>query len=196
MNINTLPYRLSYVLLLGALLPLSACQSTKSQAPQQTQISNEVTASAEVMTVDRSNRLLSMRQEDGKVFSVFAGDEVRNFDQINVGDQLVVRYREKLSATRRVEWDGKDLDEVGLDASRAQPGAKPGVKLGLFASLIVKIESIDLENNIVVFSTSSGDMIAHNVATPEGRAFLQGLERGDRVQLDYTESVALSIEEQ
>ena len=42
MNINPHPHRLTYVLLLGVLLPLCACQSAKSQAPQQAQISKRI----------------------------------------------------------------------------------------------------------------------------------------------------------
>jgi hypothetical protein len=62
-------------------------------------------------------------------------------------------------------------------------------------SLRVKIESIDRERDIVVFSLSPGELIAHRLETDEGRDFASSLEVGDMVQLDHMEVLALTVEE-
>jgi hypothetical protein len=62
-------------------------------------------------------------------------------------------------------------------------------------SVRVKIESIDLEHNIVVFAPVCGELIAHRLRTTEGREFVRGLEVGDTVQLDYLEALALEVQE-
>jgi len=181
--------------LLSALLLLGACQTTESGIPNQAEIVNELTTTAEVVALEPATRLMTLRREDGRLLAILAGDEVRNFDQIDVGDKLRVRYLESLAATLLPPGTDTSPAQAAFAAGRAQPGAKPGAGIGVLVSLAVKIESIDLKNDLVVFSLDTGELIAHRVATPEGRAFVKGLEHGDTVQLDFTEALALSIEE-
>ena len=66
--------------------------------------------------------------------------------------------------------------------------------MGAGISIRVRVESIDLGRDIVVFSLGSGELMARRLRTQEGRAFATSLKVGDLVQLDYTEVLALSIE--
>lgn len=181
------------ILFLAASLVLGACKSSASH-PDRVEILGTATVAAEVVAVDPPRRLVSLRREDGQLFEVVAGEAVRNFDRIAVGDALRVRYEERLAASLRPEGEGARPLEGALAAGRAPAGAKPGVEAGFALRLRVRIESIDLERDIVVFSLASGELLAHRIATPEGRAFVRGLALGDTVQLDYTRAVALSIE--
>ena len=180
-------------LLLVALLALGACQTTITP-PHPVALSNVVKVTAEVVTIAPAERLVTLRREDGILFDVYASEEVRNFDQIAVGDTLRVNYEERLAASLRPMDEKSAPVEAGMVAARAQPGSKPGAGVGLKVSVRVKIESIDLENDIVVFSLDSGELVAHRLATPEGRTFASGLELGDTVQLEYTQALAIGIE--
>lgn len=186
----------------GALLALGACQTGQSgsslpppSTTQRVELSNEFAATALVVSVAPAERLLTLRREDGSLLELQAGQAVRNFDQIAVGDELRVRYQETLAASLRPAGEKAMAAEGTLAAARAKPGAKPGAGMGVAISLRVRIESIDLPNDIVVFSLASGELVAHRIATPDGRAFVRGLKLGDTVQLDYSEGLALSIEE-
>jgi hypothetical protein len=198
------PARSGTALSLLALLALGGCQADQALQPppqprsgsaERAQIASEVAATAEVIALDAAARLVTLRREDGSSFRVKAGDEVRNFAQIAVGDKLRVRYRETLSALLLPRDADPGRAEAALAAARAERGAKPGAGLGAGFSLRVRLESIDRENEIVVFSLPSGELMARRVVTPEGREFVAGLELGDLVQLDYTESLVLSLEE-
>jgi hypothetical protein len=190
--------------LFGALLLLAACKSSEP-APKQpekaatprserAQISNDCVATAEVVAVDPSKRLVTLRREDGSLIQIKAGEEVRNFAQIAVGDHLRVRYKETLTASLRPSGEGAAPVQGVLAAGRAAPGEKPAAGAGLAFSVRVKIESIDRDRGIVVFSLASGELRTHRIATPEGREFVKGLKVGDVVQLDYTQVMAISIE--
>ena len=61
-------------------------------------------------------------------------------------------------------------------------------------SLRVRIESLDLPHDIVVFALASGELLTHRLVSAEGREFAEGLKVGDVVQLDYDEAVALSVD--
>jgi hypothetical protein len=184
---------------LAALLVLGGCESSKPKPAtpprvERAQISEELVGTMEVVAIENPARILMLRREDGRSFRVRAGKDVRNYDQIAVGDRLRVRYQETLTASLRPAGENAGPVEGVLAAGRAEPGATPAAGVGLALSVRVKIVSVDVERDIVVFSLASGEMVAHKIATPQGREFAKGLKIGDTVQLDYTEVLAVSIE--
>lgn len=190
---------LARLLIAGPVLlaPLCGCASSDEQMSSPSmpaEIVNEVTATAEVTGVDMRTRLVTLRGEDGALMQVVAGNEVRNLDQIAIGDLLRVRYKETLKASICPPGEDRRSPEAAIVASRAKRGATPGAAAGLAVTVRVRIESIDRERDIVVFSLSSGELRSRKVATEQGRHFVKGLKVGDIVQLDYTEAVALTIE--
>jgi hypothetical protein len=193
------PFATTLFLALGAipLFALTACQGFggSSAAPDRAQLVNEIVDTAEVVAVEPEVRNVRLRRSDGSVVDVTAGSQVQNFDQIDVGDTLRVRFSEALMATKLAESTGAEPARAMLVGGVAELGAKPAVGTGLAFGVRVKIESVDLKRDIVVYSTATGELLAQRVVTPEGRAFAKGLRVGDTVQLDYTESLALSIEE-
>lgn len=189
----------------ASLLVLAACQSepkTASTSPassatsqkQSAEISNEFTSTAEVTGLMPEERLVTLRREDGSQFAVMVGDGVRNFDQIKVGDDVRVRYKETLSAAKLPPGEAARPVQGTIAAARAKPGEKPAMGVGVAASVRVKIESIDRERNIVVFSLASGELIARRIQTAQGREFVKSIAVGDTVQLDYMEALALGVE--
>jgi hypothetical protein len=189
---------------LVAALALGACKSNDSAAQStdvaaapragQAQISESFKAKAEVTALDHAQRLITLRREDGQLIQLKATNEVRNFDQIAVGDQLRVQYKATLTASLRPAGEPAKSVEGVAAAGRAEAGAKPAGGAGIAMAVRVKIESIDREHDLVVFSLASGELVTHRIATPEGRQFVAGLKTGDTVQLTYTEAVALSVE--
>ena len=191
--------------LFGALL-LGACQSNKpaeqaastetasSVAPTHATISNEFSATAAVAAVDARTRVVTLRREDGSLVQVKCGEDVKNFAQIGAGDTLHVQYMESLEATLRPAGETAEPASAVTTTVGAEPGSTPAGGAGVSVSARVKIESVDVAHDIVVFSLASGELIARRVVTPEGREFVKGLKIGDTVQLDYTEVVAMAIE--
>jgi hypothetical protein len=186
----------------SAMLALVGCKSTESDAtgtdtstPERVEISNEVSAEAEVTAVEREARIVTLKREDGTLFKLTVGQAARNFDQIAVGDKVRVRYKASLAASIRPAGETTQPAQGVAGAARTEAGAKPGGGVGMAATVRVKVESLDLARDIVTLSLASGELISHRLATPEGRAFAKGLKVGDIVQIDYSEALALSVEE-
>ena len=57
--------------------------------------------SAQVVAIDKATRTVTLKGPQGNVVDVVAGDEVKNFAQIKVGDFVVVRYAEALTLELR-----------------------------------------------------------------------------------------------
>ena len=80
----------------------AGCAATKKPAGRM----EDVTESrATVTAVDLQRRLLTLKDSGGGKVVVEAGPEVRNFDQIKVGDEVVTSY------TQAVAWQVKRAGE-------------------------------------------------------------------------------------
>jgi hypothetical protein len=134
--------------------------------------------------------------EKGRRVRVRAGDAVRNFAQIAAGDTVRVEYQRSLAVEVKKPEEVSTALSVEAAAGRAPVGATPAAAAGAQVTTTVRIESVDVANNIVVFTPPGGGFEAVEVRTPEGRDFIRGLRAGDFVQMTYTSAVALKVEKQ
>ena len=175
------------------LLLLAAC--AKEPAPITIEGTEEVSATVEAIDVD--TRMVVLRESDGTQFALVVDPEVRNLEQVKVGDRVVTRYRESLGAQLRKRGDGSgDTQEpaVSSTSARAADGAMPSVTSSTQTSQTVRITNVDTKNHIVSFYGSDGLARVLPVRSPEGQEFIAGLKAGDEVELTYTEAVAMSVE--
>lgn len=180
-------------LLLAIATLVAGCASTP-EAPRQVKISDEVAAQVNILAVDKATRELTLQRPNGTPVVVVAGPEVRNFDQIKAGDKLTARYIVGLSA-RRLEPNEPDTPaSSGTVAGRAKPGQMPGAVIGADVTMTVVIRTVDLDSNVVTFTTPSGALEAVEAERDEGQKFIAGLKPGDRVELIYGKVLALAVE--
>ena len=57
--------------------------------PGKVSIADAVQVGATVKAIDKAKRLVTLKGPEGHTFVVQAGPEVKNFDQIKVGDEVV-----------------------------------------------------------------------------------------------------------
>jgi hypothetical protein len=122
----------------------------------------QMTASIE--RIDLSSRTVVVRAENGLESIVVVGPQVRNLDQVHVGDRIALRYYIGIAA--EVTKPGSAVQNP-LETSaqvRAQPGQRPD---GIVRT--VAIEDADAQR------------------------FIRELRPGDEVDLTYTEAVAVEV---
>jgi hypothetical protein len=176
----------------------SACsnQAAKEEKtpPDGAEISQQVVAEAKVQAIDAQKRLVTLRRDDGSTVVVEAGPAVKNFAQIRVGDTVTARYLESLAVSLKKPDEASAPASAAVVAGAAAPGAKPAGGIGAQVSVTVTIDSVDKEKNLVVFTLPTGEKRVTHVERPEGREFIKGLKAGDRVEITYTEAMAISVE--
>jgi hypothetical protein len=169
---------------------LAACAH---QPPEPLVKGDLVQQTATVESVDLPTRMVSLRNEDGRQSSVVVDPEVRNLDQVRVGDRVVVSFFEGVAAQVKAPGTGvKDVEET-TNAVRAKPGERPAGAVGSTVKATVKIESVDTSFNTVSFRRPDGHLRMVAVETPEARSFIQRLRPGDEVEVTYTEAVAVEV---
>lgn len=165
-----------------------ACATTKLPKHQETRTE---TATAIVQAVDLRTRKVTLIGEDGRPFSFVASEEVRNLPQVQVGDTVKVTYTESLAIEVK-RADGSMPSVSGsAQASRAQPGQKPGGTTSSTVTISAVIVSIDRAANRVTLRGPEGNFRVVQVRDPKN---LENVQVGDMVYATYTESVGLAVE--
>jgi Cu/Ag efflux protein CusF len=150
-----------------------------------------VTATVTVMAIDFQGRLVTLKDKDGYTETVYAGPEVQRFDALKVGDKVTFRYHE--SVVYAIQKPGTTPQPVAggdVVASRS-PGSKPGGTVSRQMTATVTVEAIDLKIPSVTILMADGSRSSFKV---ENKKNLDGVKAGDRVQITYTQALAVSVQ--
>jgi hypothetical protein len=176
--------------LIAALL-LAGCAGTGRQPVTQETL---VTATATVEAVNQSTRQVVLRDDaDGSSFTVSAGPEVRNLDQLQAGDQVQVDFYQSTTVAMASPEDSGEPAGAML-AGRAPEGALPGGVAVVTSSLVVTLTNYDSNTGLATFRTPDG-LTRRAVVPPNLRSFAQSLSPGARVAVTMTDAVAVTINE-
>ena len=143
-----------------------------------------------VTAIDKSARMLTVKNEAGDVRSVQVPSEVKAFDKIKKGDKIDIDYTESVALSMLPPGSKPSATE---SEAMARTGKEAGMR-GKQVSISAEVLEVDAANNKVVFKGPKGNARVVNVADPEMQAKLPNLKPGQVVQITYTEAVAVSIQ--
>jgi len=170
--------------------PSAAAGTLVEKAPGKAAAAQVATVSAKVVALDKDKRLVTLQGPLGNQFRVVAGKEVRNFDQIKVGDELVVTHVEALTLDLKKGGDGIRERVESQGAVRAPVGAKPGMAEVNRVSIVANVVAVNARTQTV---TLRGVEYTADLRVPDRNQF-KAIKVGDQVQAVYTEAVAVSME--
>ncbi len=151
---------------------------------------NTVDISARVTAIDSANRKVMLLGPDGEKFTVKAGPEAVNFDQVRVGDLVNATVTEELVVY---------LDEEGASATDgsaamvalAPKGAQPGGLMAETTQITATVTGIDLANRTATLAFANGSSKAFQVRDDID---LSHRKVGEKVVFRVTEMIALSVD--
>lgn len=167
-------------------------EPAKSAAPGNAEASRQVVAKVTVTSVDHDTRTMILKSDSGKSLAVLAGPEVKNFDKIRAGDSVTLRYTESIAVSLLKPGAAATPASTSLKADAGQDGKNKTLTGQMTAT--VRIDSVDTQKNVVVFTGPQGVTQVVDVVNPDGKEFIKGLKPGDQVEITYTAAVALSVE--
>jgi hypothetical protein len=118
--------------------------------------SHKVTAT--VKALDTANREITLEEAHGKTESFKVGPEVRNLEQVNVGDKVVVNYVQGLMMQMQEPGEAPVEPEAAVTAGRAAPGETPAAGIAAAVRATVTVTAIDIKNRMVVFEGPQGNL--------------------------------------
>ena len=184
------------VLAAGVVLAASAQQapatsSSVTVTPGKAVATSTTTASAVIVSIDATYRIVTLKTASGKVVEVVAGPEVKNFDQLKVGQKVKAAYSEALSLELKKGGGGvRAATEKGA-ASSAAPGAKPAAAGARQVTVLADVVKVDTKTHLVTLKGPGGNYVDLHVEDPEQ---LKNIKKGDQVEAVYTEAVAVTVE--
>ena len=114
---------------LVAALPLHAADSEKkNDAHMKAAKSDTVKVKTTVEAIDPTHRTVTLREKDGDLVTVYAGQDLQGFDTLNVGDKVTLQYREAV-ALQIHKADDRDMksdrDRTTTNPSTGEPSGAP-----------------------------------------------------------------------
>jgi hypothetical protein len=182
----------------AAALPLAAgaqqsptTSTAVATAPGKAVIAQTTKASAVIVGLDATNRIVTLKTAKGRIFEVVCGPEVKNFDQLKVGQKVHAEYTEALSLELK-KSSGKAASASAKAASAAaEPGQQPGGAAGRQVTVLADVVAVDHKTHLVSLRGPQGNVHDIQVNDPEQ---LKNIKKGDQVEVVYTEAVAVMVD--
>jgi hypothetical protein len=177
-------------------LPMAAQATIQAKANTRVESSQdristrvELETKARVVRIDKTKRVLHLRQEDGERIQLVAGPELGNFEAVKVGDQLSVRYSEQLTL-RLIKGAAGVREKVESEASSvAKPGQAPGSRQMERSRSVYDVVAKDEATQTLTLRGVKGN-IERKVEDP---ARFAQVAVGDQVVVLLTKGLALTL---
>ncbi len=125
----------------------------------------------------------------GRSLDVIAGDEVRNFDQIRVGDSVTAQYHQALTLElKKTKATGSTTET--LAAARAKPGERPAGVVGREITVLADVVAVDPKKSIISLKGPRGNIVDLKV---QNQDHFKVVKVGDQVEAVYTEALAVAV---
>jgi len=172
----------------AATLSLGGLSTANAQGVE---VGDAVVLTAEVVAIDRVDRVVTLLGSRGNVVEIEVGHQARNFDQIQLGDRVKVEYYESVAL-----YIGKKGQKpgatAGLVAARSAKGDKPAGLVVEAVDISATVQTIDKKKRTLTLKRPDGKLVTTKVDRSV-KAF-DTLEVGDSIHVRITEAIAISVE--
>ena len=164
-------------------------EAVVASSPGKAAAAAAVEMKATITGLDKATRTVTVKGPQGRVVDVVAGDEVKNFDQIRVGDNVVLRYVEALTLELRKTRAKPSRDDQEAVA-RTAPGERPGAAAARQVTVLADVVAVDPEKKTISLKGPRGNVVKLDVKNPD---HFKVVKKGDQVEAVYTEALALAV---
>ena len=153
-------------------------------------VEDTYTVSARVSDLDRPSRHITLTASDGAKSTFTAGPEIRNFDQLVVGDKVNATLTERLVIFVRSSSEDPSVSHAAALAT-APKGAKPGAMVAEMYEIVASVKSIDSTNRNAMLQFSDGQTRTVHVRPDVD---LARYKVGDSVVIRVTSALSVLVE--
>ena len=147
---------------------------------------------ATIIAMDSETREVTLKDESGKLVTITAGEQVKRFNEFEVGDIVAAEYLTFLRAEFR-EPTAEELATplvVLAEAGKAPKEIDPGAAIGAVVKAVVEVVVIDKAERLVTIQGPRGNYM---VLPVKDDAVLNNLKLGEKVIMTYAEAFAIEL---
>ncbi len=148
-----------------------------------------IKAAATVTAIDKGTRAVTLKGPKGNEFNVTAGPNVKNFDQMKVGDQVMLEYVEALSIELKKGGGAPVARTTQQGAVAAKPGERPAGAVGQQVTVVADVVDVNPATQVVTLKGPKRT-VELKVRDPEQ---FKLVKKGDQVEATFTEAVAIAV---
>ena len=152
-------------------------------------IAQTVEFSASIAAIDKASRTLTLKGPKGEEVKVVAGPEVKNFDQLKVGDVVNAKYLESLVLELKKGGGLPVAKTEKAGAASAKPGEKPAAVGGRQVTVVGNVMKVDAATQTV---TVKGPERTVDLKVRDPEQF-KLIAVGDQIQATFTEALAVAV---
>lgn len=150
-----------------------------------------LTLDGEVTAIDRENRLVTLRGDDGEQMTMVVGPDIERFEKLEVGDKVQARYTEAVAVALATGGSEADLRQKIESSAAEQPSSgKPGLGAVERTTIVANVFEIDKDAGTLTLRGPSGDPVKVRV---QDQAALDELEVGNQLVMSYVQASVVSI---
>ena len=150
-----------------------------------------VQSTGTVREIDSANRRMKVLA-DGQILTLRISDEVKNFDQIDVGDKIRVSYREAV-AVQMAAPEAEMAPEGAAVEAVAPEGEKPAYAAAAVQTQVVEFLAYNPSTHDATIRADDGTIAVVEVPR-KLRTFAKQRELGDKILLEVEHAVAVVVE--
>jgi hypothetical protein len=163
---------------------------TAGTAPGKAGVAQTVKMTATITAIDKATRDVTLKGPQGNEITVTAGPEVKNFDNMKVGDQVNAEYVEALTLELKKGGGQKVERTEQAGAMGAKAGAMPAGAMGRQVTVVADVVNVDPAKKTVTLRGPKRT-VELVVNDPEQ---LKRVAKGDQVEATYTQAFAIAVE--
>jgi len=157
--------------------------------------SQTVTVRAKIRAINQKTREVTLVGPEGGVFTVHAGDEVKNLAQVKKGDTVVVHFTRSTVAVLSQPGQPIPPNTVTVAGGTAAPGQLPAAEAAGRLVITGTVVGVDLDaHTLQLVNPKGGRVITLAVTDPQRQQQLGHVTVGDSLTVIYTAAVAVAVE--
>ena len=142
-----------------------------------------------IESIDKQARSVVLKRANGEQLTLLAGDRVKNFDQLQVGDKVVTRHTQALVLELKKGGAGIRESVESSEQGSAPQGDKPAGFSEKQVAFVADVQKVDVSKGVV---TLRGAIRTIRLKIND-REQIKLIKAGDQVEGVYAEAVAISV---
>ena len=160
-----------------------------AKEPGKVGVAETVKATATITAIDAATRAVTLKGPQGREVTVIAGEQVKNFAQLKVGDQVNVEYVEALTVELKKGSTAPISMTAKAGAAGAKPGERPAGMAGRQVTIVAEVVDLNAQTQVV---TLKGPQRTVDLKVKDPAQF-KLIAKGDRIEATYTEAMAIAV---
>jgi Cu/Ag efflux protein CusF len=145
---------------------------------------------ATITAVDKQTRDITLKGPQGNEVTFTAGPDVKNFDNLKVGDQVKADYTEALTLELK-KGGGLVVQRTDKAAvAGAKPGELPAGAGGRQITIVADVIAVDAAKQTIALK---GPQRTVELRIPNPEQFKK-ISKGDQVEATFTQAVAIAVQ--